>query len=101
MTSAVSVKTAGPGPSRSKLRSFAVKCALLLFSSALTLALLEVTVRAWFPFFDPHANVRIRMTTNGVALGLPMTTMRMAQPRGDFDTLIHFNEDGFRDSKAL
>jgi len=37
----------------------------------------------------------------GFGLGPPLQTVRQSTPKGDYDSLIHFNEDGFRDSKNL
>ncbi len=88
-------------PARSKPRRFAVKILVGVVTTAICLTLLEWGVRRFFPFFDPHTILYIQMTTNGVALGQPMKTARLAQPSGDYDTLVRFNDDGFRDTKTL
>jgi hypothetical protein len=83
------------------LKEWAGKVALLLVASAICLVFLEVAVRWLFPYFDPHARLQMGLATNGVALGPPMKSTRLAQPRGEFDTLIRWNEDGFRDTRTL
>ncbi len=88
-------------PSRFELRAWAVKVVLLLVTSAICLLFLEVAVRWLFPYFDPHARLSMGPLTNGVALGPPLKSTRLAQPRGEYDTLIRWNEDGFRDTKSL
>jgi len=90
-----------PGPSGSRLRRFAGKFFLLFLAVTISLALLELTVRRLFPFFNPHAQVPFILTTNGIGLGPPLQTVRQATPKGDYDSLIRFNEDGFRDARNL
>ncbi len=88
-------------PRRSKLREWAIRLTLLFVTSGICLVFLEVAVRRLFPYFDPHARLVMGLVTNGVPLGPPLKTTRLAQPSGEYDTVLHWNEDGFRDTKTL
>jgi len=92
---------AAPSPRRSKLRSVCAKLLLLTGSLLVCVALLELAVRWFFPYFNPSAQVPFRLVTKGMALGPAGQTVRMATPKGDYNSVLHFNEDGFRDSKPL
>ena len=85
----------------SKLQSTAAKVLLLLVTAGVCLLLMEFGVRLLFPFYNPATQVPLHFTTNGIALGTPLQTARLVTPKGDYDLLIRFNEDGFRDSKNL
>jgi len=88
-----------PVPSRA--RSLALKLGLLSITFLICLLCMEIGVRIAMPFFSPRAQIPFQFLTNGVALGTPNQTIRQATPKGDYDSTIHFNEDGFRDSKTL
>jgi hypothetical protein len=83
------------------LRGFLPRLLLLTVTVFGCLVVLEFAVRRLFPFFCPSAQVPFRLAAKGMALGLPMQTFRLATPKGDFDSIVRFNEDGFRDTKNL
>ena len=93
------VTATGTRPSR--LRRFAAKLSLLAITVLICLALLEWAVRWLFPYFSPSAQVPFRLAEKGMALGPAGQTVRMATPKGDYDSIIRFNEAGFRDAKDL
>ncbi len=90
-----------PQPKPSRLRSLAAKLLLLGCSLLVCLVLLEFGVRWFFPYFNPSAQVPFKLVAKGLALGPAGQTVRMATPKGDYNSVLHFNEDGFRDSKPL
>jgi len=86
---------------RAKLRTLAAKLVIVGVSTSLCVVILEVAVRALFPYFRPSAQIPFIAQPGGFALGPPLQTVRQATPKGDYDLLIRFNEDGFRDTKNL
>ncbi len=88
-------------PSPSKLRSAAAKGLLLAVTLLISLALLELAVRRLFPYFNPSAQIPFRLAAKGMALGPAGQTVRMATPKGDYNSVLQFNADGFRDGKTL
>src|SRR6266850_1106026 len=89
-------------PPRSRLRGFAPKILLLAVTLALCLAIMEGAVRIALPFFRPEAQIPHHFNASyGIVLGSPNQTVRVATPKGDYSCLIHYNADGFRDSKNL
>jgi hypothetical protein len=87
-------------PRRPKgLRFWAPRLGVLFTTAVICVLLLEIGVRLTMPYFSPQAQIPFQFFTNGIALGLPDGTVRQATPKGDYDSLIHFNGDGFRDSK--
>ena len=91
----------GASTKPSRLRSVWPKLLLLALSLSFCLVLLEFGVRWFFPYFSPSAQVPFRLVSKGLALGPAGQTVRMATPKGDYDSVLRFNEDGFRDSKPL
>jgi hypothetical protein len=75
--------------------------ALLAVSTAACLLALEVAVRYCFPFFSPKTQIPFRLNEDGVALGPAGQSVRQATPKGDYDTVVHFNALGLRDRKDL
>ena len=91
-----------PRPERaSRLRSAAAKVLLLAVTLLVGLVLLELAVRWRFPYFSPAAQVPFRLVTNGLAVGPAGQVVRMATPKGDYNSVLRFNEDGLRDGKRL
>ncbi len=88
-------------PKVSRVRSAAAKILLLTVTALGCLALLEVAVRRLFPYFSPSAQIPFRLAAKGMALGPAGQTVRMATPKGDYDSVLRFNEEGFRDGKSL
>jgi hypothetical protein len=88
-------------PKMSKLRSAAAKGLLLTVTLLIGLALLEFAVRRLFPYFSPSAQLPFRLVSKGLALGPAGQTVRMATPKGDYNSVVRFGEDGFRDGKTL
>jgi hypothetical protein len=97
----VATATVEDRPAASKLRGVAANLLLLAVTLVICLALLEWTVRWLFPYFSPGAQVPFRLAAKGMALGPAGQTVRMATPKGDYDSTLRFNEEGFRDSKTL
>jgi hypothetical protein len=83
------------------VRSAAAKLLLLTVTLVIGLGLMEWAVRRMFPYFSPTAQVPFRLVTKGLALGPAGQTVRMATPKGDYNSVLRFNADGFRDSKTL
>ena len=90
-----------PRPKGSKVRSAAAKILLLTVTLLAGLAVLEMAVRRLLPYFSPSAQVPFRLAAKGLALGPAGQTVRMATPKGDYNSVLRFNEDGFRDGKRL
>jgi hypothetical protein len=88
-------------PKGSKIRSAAAKALLLTATALICLAVLEFAVRWLFPYFSPSAQIPFHLVTKGMALGPAGQTVRMATPKGDYDSTLRFNEDGLRDVKSL
>lgn len=84
-----------------KLRTWAAKLLIVGVSTLICVVLLEIAVRALFPYFRPSAQIPFVAQPGGFALGPPHQTLRQATPKGDYDLSIRFNEDGFRDTKML
>src|SRR6516164_7647042 len=84
---------------RAKFRTLTAKLVIVGVTTAICIAILEVAVRALFPYFRPSAQIPFIPQPGGFALGPPLQTTRQATPKGDYDLLIRFNEDGFRDTK--
>ena len=104
MTEPATATAAPPAPAKpavSRLRTWGAKLLLLFCACGLGLGVLEWGVRRFFPAFNPKAQVPFLRKPGGFALGPPLQTVRQATPKGDYDSLIHFNEDGFRDTKNL
>ncbi|MGO8930120.1 MAG: alginate O-acetyltransferase AlgX-related protein [Limisphaerales bacterium] len=83
------------------MRSAAAKGLLLTVALFTCLALLELAVRQLFPYFSPSAQIPFRLAAKGMALGPAGQTVRMATPKGDYNSVLRFNEAGFRDKKEL
>jgi hypothetical protein len=88
-------------PTASKLRGMAARMLLLTVAVLLCLALLELAVRRLFPYFSPSAQLPFRLAAKGMALGPAGQTVRMATPKGDYNSVVRFNAAGFRDGKSL
>ena len=96
-----SAKTNSREPIETKVTRIVPNLLLLVATVAICLGLLEYAVRRLFPLFTLKGQVPFQLTTNNVALGRPMETVRQATPKGDYDVVFRFNADGFRDSKRL
>ena len=83
------------------MRSAAAKLLLLTVTALICLALLELAVRRLFPYYSPSAQIPFRLAAKGMALGPAGQTVRMATPKGDYNSVLRFNEEGFRDGKSL
>ena len=95
-------KAGKPAAPRSRLRSFAARMLLLIVTLGLCLAIMEIAVRILCPYFRPEAQVPYHFNSAaGIVLGTPNSTARQATPKGDYDSVIHYDADGFRDSKNL
>jgi hypothetical protein len=94
-------QTLAPPSGRAKLRTLAAKLLIVGVSTSICILLLEVAVRALFPYFRPSAQIPFIPQPGGFALGPPLQSVRQATPKGDYDLSIRFNEDGFRDTKNL
>ena len=88
-------------PKASRVRSAAAKVLLLTVTLLIGLAMMEWGVRRLFPYFSPTAQVPFRLVAKGMALGPAGQTVRMATPKGDYNSVLRFNQDGFRDAKTL
>src|SRR5689334_3774873 len=87
--------------SGSRLTGLLAGLVLLALTSAACLLLMEGAVRLLFPFFSPKAQVPFAVNSEGVPLGISGQTVRQATPKGDYDTMVHFNALGLRDAKDL
>lgn len=83
------------------MRSAAAKALLLTVTLLIGLSMMEWGVRRLFPYFSPTAQVPFRLVAKGMALGPAGQTVRMATPKGDYNSVLRFNQDGFRDTKTL
>lgn len=90
-----------PGSAGRPVRRIGAKLLLLFVTLGLCLVLLELAARLLLPWSNPRVQIPYQRTTNGIALGPRNQTVRLATPKGDYDLLLHFNEDGFRDAKNL
>jgi len=99
--SSETLRTSGAISRRAKWRTLAAKLLIVAVSSLLCIVVLEVAVRALFPYFRPSAQIPFVPQPGGFALGPPLQSVRQATPKGDYDLAIRFNEDGFRDTKNL
>jgi hypothetical protein len=70
-------------------------------SLVLCLAILEGTVRYFFPAYDPSGQVQLVAAANGLWLGQSNVTLRQRKNTGDYDVAVRFNEHGFRDEKDV
>jgi hypothetical protein len=77
-----------------------MKLLLLAVTVLLCLAVLESAVRWLFPYFRPNSQIPFRLAAKGMALGPAGQTARQATPKGDYDLILHFNQEGFRDTKS-
>ena len=96
--SVASVPTERP---KSRLRNFAVNLAVLVVTSLVCVLLLEWVVRWQFPYYSPSTQLRFHPMGNGLVLGEPLLIQRLWTPKGDYDTQVRFNAEGFRDTKLL
>ena len=83
------------------MRSAAAKVLLLTVTLLIGVSMMEWGVRRLFPYFSPTAQVPFRLVAKGMALGPAGQTVRMATPKGDYNSVLRFNQDGFRDMKTL
>ncbi len=83
------------------MRSAAAKVLLLTVTLLIGVSMMEWGVRRLFPYFSPTAQVPFRLVAKGMALGPAGQTVRMATPKGDYNSVLRFNQDGFRDTKTL
>lgn len=95
------VTGSAPPPKVSRARRAAARMLLLAVTLLVGLAVMEWAVRRLFPYFSPTAQVPFRLAAEGLALGPAGQTVRMATPKGDYNSTLRFNEDGFRDGKRL
>jgi DNA-binding protein len=86
---------------KNKLRL--LRLALLAISTVVSLILLEFTVRARFPWYNPRGidQIVFHFNKDGVPLGPENQTIRQRSPQGDYDLKVSFNRFGFRDTKDL
>ena len=82
-----------------RIKEMATKFLVCGVTTILCLGMLEIAVRFLFPYYRPGSQILFTVNTNGVITGAPGQTMRQRTPKGDFDLLIKFNQQGFRDSK--
>jgi hypothetical protein len=76
---------------------------LLAVATVVSLAFLEVVVRALYPYYNPQGPHQIVFHENedGVPLGPEGKTIRQRSTQGDFDLQVSFNRFGFRDQQEL
>ncbi|MEI8043333.1 MAG: SGNH/GDSL hydrolase family protein [Verrucomicrobiota bacterium] len=74
---------------------------MLTVTLLIGVSMMEWGVRRLFPYFSPTAQVPFRLVAKGMALGPAGQTVRMATPKGDYNSVLRFNQDGFRDTKTL
>lgn len=84
---------------KSKLRGCLVNFALFGIITVICILLLEGAVRRFLPFYSPSAQLRFHRVDEKLVLGPLSRTVRIATPKGDFDTQVTFNAEGFRDRK--
>jgi hypothetical protein len=90
-----------PPARSSRFRGLGAKLVLLAVTLGFCLVLLELAVRWLFPYFCPSAQVPFRLISKGLATGPAGQTVRMATPKGDYNSVLRFDADGFRDSKLV
>jgi hypothetical protein len=80
-----------------------LRLAVLSVSVAISFALLEFTVRMFFPFYNPRGPHQIVFHVNedGVPLGPENQTIRQRSPQGDYDVQVSFDRLGFRETRDL
>jgi hypothetical protein len=88
-------------PEVSRVRNATAKILLLTVTALICLLPLELAVRWLFPYYSPSAQVPFRLAAKGMALGPSGQTVQMATPKGDYNSVLRFNEEGFRDGKSL
>ena len=84
-----------------KLRGTVGNALLVVISIALSLVLIEFSVRALFPIYDPSGHVKFAWLPDGTPIGPSGAVFRQIKNTGDYDVEIHFNDWGFRDEKPL
>ena len=77
------------------------KVAVLLVSTLVSIAILEVSIRVFFPHYDPKRQIRFFENSDGVRIGPKEESVRQRTPKGDFDIIVSFNKYGLRDEKNL
>ena len=99
MSSEPSAPASGQRLLRQRMKGYAGKLLLLAVTSTICLLVLEVAVRWLFPYYSPRTQVYFERNAEGVVLGIPSTTYRVATPKGDWDLTVSNNRHGFRDPK--
>ncbi len=86
-----------------KLKLWVFRLAVLAVATTVSFALLEITVRVFFPFYNPQGPHQIvfHFNADGVPLGPENLTIRQRSPQGDYDLPVSFNRFGFRDRQEL
>jgi hypothetical protein len=74
---------------------------LAIFSAILSLVLLELSIRAFFPIYDPSGHVKFIQLVDGTVLGPRGAVLRQTKNTGDYDVEVRFNDWGLRDEKPL
>lgn len=84
-------------------KKFFFKLVLLLISTAVALAIMEIVIRQALPFYDPRRQIVFKMMPeyNNAAIGPKNERVRQRTPKGDYDIWVYFNQYGFRDPKDL
>ena len=83
------------------VRNLLIAMALFMMSLVVSLALLEGTVRLFFPAYDPSGQVQLVTVADGLWLGPVYRTLRQSKNTGDYDVVVRFNGHGFRDVKDV
>src|ERR1035438_2572737 len=84
-----------------RLRSLALKCAIMAVTTGICLLLAEFAVRWLFPVFNPSAQMSFQVMPGHFALGPKSQTEWDMAPKGDYNVRASFNQFGFRDVKDL
>jgi hypothetical protein len=76
---------------------------LMVFSITIIMgvSIFELSVRYFFPQFDPSGHVTFRVNKDGVPLSEKRGEFRQIKNTGDYNVLVKINQNGLRESKSL
>lgn len=77
-----------------------INTSVLVTSIVISLFLLEIAIRIFFPSFDPSGQIGF-VRLGDAQIGPPGAVLRQSKNTGDYDVEVHFNALGFRDEKLL
>ena len=78
-----------------------INLTLVLFSTIIVLAILEISIRVFMPLYNPNGDIYFVSLEDGTQIAPKNFSGRQWHSHGDYNVPININQYGFRDKKDL